>query len=470
MGLFDMLIPQNKAALDKDEIAELLGTTPGGLAAFEASYKKHVLDNEWDDGSFFNISAKQTKDTLAQSEGTSEGDSLLIERIVQELLAQTSVMVYDGESLSCTPHRRLLPESSMVTKKDIAQLPIPVRPQLSGDLMHVQCDAEASSELMANYRMYLRARDLKRKAFAYKLFRQGLDIVDLDPLVYAMLGTNPNAMGYWLPNLVQAVKKQKFFKVPKTKVMRVPMTMLQMSRIDFDALTPATKQIVDKVCFDAFDLDEEKDYFVKTGTFSSKFDFRNAHVHGAKEVRELGEYLLFISNMAVQMAGPLSQPSIYGVSTTNEWVVREYIHDPETDPCIYKGMPLRTEYRVFVDFDANEILGISPYWEPETMKKRFSRGKDASSPHQIHDYVIFKAHEDRLMERYDAHKDEIMGQLQSMLPDFEMTGQWSIDVMQSGSDFYIIDMALAANSALSECVPKGKLRPVEENWLPRISE
>lgn len=248
------------------------------------------------------------------------------------------------------------------------------------------------------------------------------------------------------------------------------MTMLQMSRIDFDALTPATKQIVDKVCFDAFDLDEEKDYFVKTGTFSSKFDFRNAHVHGAKEVRELGEYLLFISNMAVQMAGPLSQPSIYGVSTTNEWVVREYIHDPENDPCIYKGMPLRTEYRVFVDFDANEILGISPYWEPETMKKRFSRGKDASSPHQIHDYVIFKAHEDRLMERYDAHKDEIMGQLQSMLPDFEMTGQWSIDVMQSGSDFYIIDMALAANSALSECVPKGKLRPVEENWLPRISE
>ena len=40
--------------------------------------------------------------------------------------------------------------------------------------------------------------------------------------------------------------------------------------------------------------------------------------------------------------------------------------------------------------------------------------------------------------------------------------------MQDGDNFYVIDMALAANSALSGCVPKGKLRPVTENWLPEI--
>ena len=39
---------------------------------------------------------------------------------------------------------------------------------------------------------------------------------------------------------------------------------------------------------------EDKEYFIKTGTYSSKFDFRNARVSGPKEVRELGEYLLFI--------------------------------------------------------------------------------------------------------------------------------------------------------------------------------
>lgn len=57
------------------------------------------------------------------------------------------------------------------------------------------------------------------------------------------------------------------------------------------------------------------------------------------------------------MASPLSQPSIYGVSTTNEWVVREFIPDKEGNPCIYKGLPLHTEYRVFVDCDTDEVLG-----------------------------------------------------------------------------------------------------------------
>ena len=97
----------------------------------------------------------------------------------------------------------------------------------------------------------------------------------------------------------------------------------------------------------------------------------NAHVKGAKEVRELGEYLTFIQFQAQNMAGPLATPSIYGVSTTNEWVVREFIGDKENNPCIYKGLPLHTEYRVFIDCDKNEIIGFNPYWDPEIMLKRF---------------------------------------------------------------------------------------------------
>lgn len=33
-----------------------------------------------------------------------------------------------------------------------------------------------------------------------------------------------------------------------------------------------------------FGLDSKKDYFIKTGTYSSKFDFRNCHVQGASEM------------------------------------------------------------------------------------------------------------------------------------------------------------------------------------------
>lgn len=43
-------------------------------------------------------------------------------------------------------------------------------------------------------------------------------------------------------------------------------------------------------------------------------------------------------------------------------------------------------------------------------------------------------------------------------------------VMQNGEDFYIIDMALAKDSALQSCVPKGMIKAVKEDWIPRISE
>ena len=43
-------------------------------------------------------------------------------------------------------------------------------------------------------------------------------------------------------------------------------------------------------------------------------------------------------------------------------------------------------------------------------------------------------------------------------------------LLQNGDDFYIIDMALAATSALSECVPKGMLKAEKEDWLPKLTE
>ena len=105
---------------------------------------------------------------------------------------------------------------------------------------------------------------------------------------------NPNSIGFWLPELVEAAKCQNFFKISKTTVIKVPITLLQLTRIDYQNLTPATIKILDEYCMKAFDLDINEEYFIKTGTYSSKFDFRNAYVKGEKEVRELGEYLMFI--------------------------------------------------------------------------------------------------------------------------------------------------------------------------------
>lgn len=52
-----------------------------------------------------------------------------------------------------------------------------------------------------------------------------------------------------------------------------------------------------------------------------------------------------------------------------------------------------------------------------------------------------------------------------------MQGQWSIDIMQNGNDFYFIDMAVAENSAFfREAVPLESRKPMKENWIPDLSD
>ena len=92
------------------------------------------------------------------------------------------------------------------------------------------------------------------------------------------------------------------------------------------------------------------------------------------------------------MAAMTNNVSIYGVSTTTEWVVRDFIKDKENNPKIYEGLPLHTEYRAFVDFETKEILGITPYWDEKVMKDNFSSKENEKDPHKMHDYIIFSAH------------------------------------------------------------------------------
>lgn len=461
--------------LSKDRIAVLLKTTPEALNAFETVYAQHALNVESDN--FFEVNSRQAVEmhrTIDSGKGTIVIPNFMSNvkdleaRIVEELLAATEIYRYDGKQAKTEVLPALPDNTALVQNRDIAKLPKELRPQLAGNLMSVDISEPSYPILMFYYDRYLNGSNERTRNEAYKEFRRGLDILDLDSITYEIIGTNPNSMGHWFPQLVEACQKQEFFKIPATTIAKVPISLLQLTRKGCNELTPTTLSIVDKWAFKTFGLMEEKEYFIKTGTYSSKYDFRNAYVHGAKEVRELGEYLLYIHFQALQMASQLSQPTIYGASTTNEWVVREFIPDKEGSPCIYKGLPLHTEYRVFVDCDRDTVMGISPYWEPNTMKQRFGHGTDANSLHQMHDYVVFKAHEDVLMERYHNYKKVILNHIQDMLPTLDLSGQWSIDVMQNGDDFWIIDMALAENSAFYECVPLELRRPSKEDWMPKL--
>ena len=110
--------------------------------------------------------------------------------------------------------------------------------------------------------------------------------------------------------------------------------------------------------------------------------------------------------------------------------------------------------------------------QQHTMKQRFGHEEDSDSPHQIHDYIIYQAHEEVLMKRYQDNISRVKEEVENIIRKMNLTGQWSMDIMQNGDDFWIIDMALADNSALSECVPGNLLKKQEMsiNWLPDFEE
>lgn len=459
--------------LTKEQIAKLLNTSPEALAAFENAYKTKVLDTEVPND-VFNINSRQANDFRKTAEyltnqtfeeRNTEQLAKLIQQITKELVSQTNTFVYDGETI--TTRKAIGMTEEPVKLDEIKAVPKAYQPDLTGTLMKRDISENSSNALLwfLNEFMNTDDSDIKRKQFLYHHFRQGLDILDLDPITYEIIGCNKNSMGHWLPQLINA-NTTGFFQIPKTVIAKVPLTLLQLTRQEYTSLSETTLKIVDLWAKNVFNLKDDGDYFIKTGTYSSKFDFRNCRVNDPDEIKDLGEYLLFIHFQALQMASPLTSPCIYGVSTTNEWVVREFIPNKDDNLSIYKGLPLHTEYRVFIDCDTDTVLGINPYWDPETMEKRFAEQRDK---HDIHDAITYEAHKDKLMARYDANKDKVVAEIEKILPALDLTGQWSLDVMQNGDDFWLIDMALAENSAFyDKCVALEDRRPTKENWIPRI--
>lgn len=467
MALLDFLMRKSKESISLDEAAQILKTDPELLRKFDEKYQECIL-SETDSDNLFTINAKQVAEEKEGIEARNCSQNI-IDKIVEELISQTSVWKYDGRSVSGSLDTTLLPETKPeVTKTEVMSIPEKIRPQFTGFLMQRDIKESSYKTLLFMFEHYEKAKvsgNINQMRESYGMFRQGLDILDVDNVMYDMIGRNRNSMGYWLPKIIGPVTEQGFFKIPATTIIKVPLTMLQLTRQDYMSFNRTTLDIVDQYCQKVFGLNEDKEYFIKTGTYSSKFDFRNAHVHGAKEVRELGEYLLFIHWQALQMASPLTQPHpIYGVSTTNEWVVRDFIQDKENNPTIYKGMPLHTEYRVFVDFDTKQILGIHTYWDSVVMKKRFA---EDHSLHDRHDYIIYSMHEQELYRRYEINKQTVLDNISPWLSEMELTGQWSIDIMQNGEDFWLIDMAVASESAFyKETVAPELWKRTEENWLP----
>lgn len=453
-----------------EETARILKTNPEIYKRFENAYQ--TSDAIGIPG--YPVNAKQA---AREKEGvdTSAPDlSSLMNRIVRELENDTFIWQYTDGTVS--PFSINIPEITEipepVTVEELNIVPREYRPQLAGNIVCRGWNDHAGRQAAYWYNLAVTEKSEKKREEAYSMFRKSLDILNPDPVTYKMIGMHVNSMGYWLPKMVNAIKEDGFFKIPDTTIIKIPLPLLQLTFLEYSDINRTTLDIVDDYCRKVFSLDETKEYFIKTGVFSSKYDFRNARVSGSKEVRELGEYLLYIHGFSRVVGGPTS----YGAATTNEWVVRDFIPDTENNPTIYHGLPLHTEYRVFVDFNATDpfeqVLGISPYWEPKTMKNHFmplAEGRSGMNPEAYHDYCTYSVAEEKLMKRYEENKERVLDHVLNIVRcNEQMHGQWSMDIMQNGNDFWFIDMATASESALKECIPKGKLKKMKENWIPEI--
>ena len=432
---------KDKNRMTVEKAVKIFKNSKEKFEEFEEFYKKNVLTEIPEN--YFEVNSRQATDKVATA---GEIDYELVKRIVDELADGTRLIKIKNSKVI---EKTLTCENNPIT--DINEL--------------IELDKGKQVQFTKNFSKFdiSPVESLKTLMFFakhnYGMFRGGLETLDLSPTLYKILDNNMNQMGYWLPKVAEISP----FKIPDTKIMKVPLSLLQLGRVfEYNELTPTTFKIINEYCKKVFELDLNGTYFIKNGVFSSKFDFRNAKVTTPQEVAELGQYLFYIHQQACQMASLLNNKSIYGCGTTNEWIVREYIESTVKET-IYMGLPLNTEYRIFVDFDTKAILSDNQYWNKEVMNKRFEENRNS---HDVHDVITYNMASERLEKTYNENIDKVKEMVQELLNNnIEMTGQWSVDIMQVENDFYLIDMALAENSFYYDSVPKELRKPTTERWL-----
>ncbi|MBR2246101.1 MAG: hypothetical protein IJ880_03600 [Bacilli bacterium] len=276
-------------------------------------------------------------------------------------------------------------------------------------------------------------------------FPTEVDFEKMERDEYAAAKNNKENMSYWLPKIETSNTRNKSsLKIPKTKTEKLDFNTIQWLRSDSyskEAIQEFNNLLISKLG----DFESGKTIFMKTGVFSNKFNFKDAIVHDRNNIGQ--QFLdIFYTSMCL------------GVPLIDEVVFRELIEDKEDRPKIYSGMPLHTEYRVFFDFDTNNVLGVSNYWHPEEMERYLSDN----------DKGVYLAHKDILLEEFNGLKDDVALEVAIWMNGVDtLEGKWSVDVMKNGNKIWIIDMARMQRSALVNrmepvTIPEGYIMSNEE--------
>ena len=171
-------------------------------------------------------------------------------------------------------------------------------------------------------------------------------------------------------------------------------------------------------------------YNIKNGTFSNKFDASTCNV----SLEEIPQSFIKIQNASW----------FFDTGGTTELIIRDYIPiNFNEELTIYNGLPLRPEFRIFVDFNENKVLYSVNYWD-----------FDYCYPHlyNANDKLVFEYMRDTLNAEYETKKDYVKALANKLIiynnnQENKLTGQWSVDFMLFENEYYLIDMAVAQQSA-----------------------
>ena len=232
--------------------------------------------------------------------------------------------------------------------------------------------------------------------------------------------TNKNLLSYWFPK----IENVKGLKVPKTVTIDVPVDIF--AAIVNDEIGKNLDQITEFVKTEIAPKITSHVMFIKNGCFSNKFDFRHSITN---RERILDDFL------AIQYAS-----ACLGTGGISEINLREVIpHNPAETAAIYGGMPLRTEIRVFYDFDERKILYSANYWDYDYVRPNL---------HERSDKIIFDACKDEIQNGYEQNREAAESAVNEAMRDVELTGRWSVDILiDEKGGLWLIDMAVAERSA-----------------------
>lgn len=235
---------------------------------------------------------------------------------------------------------------------------------------------------------------------------------------------NINNISNWFPFIDNCG-----IKTPKTIIIKVPIHIAKCFFMDNKEedikiiMDWVEKEVMPKIPEGMIFL------FIKNGTFSDKFDFKNCIP--MKNILEITNSIIKINYSSLMV----------GAGGITEICIRERIKTVDKlIPTIYNGLPLNDEYRVFYDFDNKKVLYIAEYWNKEYCFKSISRN--------ISDKIIFENWYDFINEQYEKNKDSVVAMVEKAMQNTGMKGKWSIDILRNCyNEFFLIDMAKAENSA-----------------------